>query len=142
MAAAALSVRGLATALVLLRGALIRTGIGALIVGAGELVYQFTRLVERVGGVGEAFRLLSDLASEVWGRVGLALDAALARMAAGWEGLKATAADRARWRHHRSGQLRRPLRGDLSGRVRRDEGDLGACSPPPSATSRSRRRTV
>ena len=91
MAAAALSVRGLATALVLLRGALIRTGIGALIVGAGELVYQFTRLVERVGGVGEAFRLLSDLASEVWGRVGLALDAALARMAAGWEGLKATA---------------------------------------------------
>ena len=91
LAAAALSVRGLATALVLLRGALIRTGIGALIVGAGELVYQFTRLVERVGGVGEAFRLLSDLASEVWGRVGLALDAALARMAAGWEGLKATA---------------------------------------------------
>ena len=88
---AALSVRGLATALVLLRGALIRTGIGALVVGAGELVYQFTRLVERVGGLGEAFRLLSDLASEVWGRVGLALDAALARMAAGWEGLKATA---------------------------------------------------
>ncbi len=38
MAAAALSVRGLATALVVLRGALIRTGIGALIVGAGELV--------------------------------------------------------------------------------------------------------
>jgi hypothetical protein len=91
MAAAALSVRGLATALVVLRGALIRTGIGALIVGAGELVYQFTRLMERVGGVGEAFRLLSDLASEVWGRVGLAIDAALARMAAGWEGLNATA---------------------------------------------------
>ena len=91
LAASALSVRGLATALVVLRGALVRTGIGALIVGAGELIYQFTRLVERVGGVGEAFRLLSDLASEVWGRVGLALDAALARMAAGWERLKATA---------------------------------------------------
>jgi len=91
MAAAALSVRGLATALVFLRGALIRTGIGALIVGAGELVYQFSRLVERVGGIGEAFRLLSNLASEVWGRIGLALDAALARMAAGWEGMKATA---------------------------------------------------
>src|SRR6056297_1445747 len=40
LAAAALSVRGLATALVVLRGALIRTGIGALIVGAGELIYQ------------------------------------------------------------------------------------------------------
>jgi hypothetical protein len=49
MAAAALSVRGLATALVVLRGALIRTGIGALIVGAGELVYQFTRLVSGAG---------------------------------------------------------------------------------------------
>jgi hypothetical protein len=89
MAVAALSVRGFATALVFLRGALIRTGIGALIVGAGELVYQFTRLMERVGGVGEAFRLLGDLAREVWTRMGLALDAALARMAAGWEGLKA-----------------------------------------------------
>ncbi len=89
LVAAALSVRGLATALVFLRGALIRTGIGALIVGAGELIYQFTQLVAKVGGVGEVFRLLGDLAREVWSRMGLALDAALARMAAGWEGLKA-----------------------------------------------------
>jgi hypothetical protein len=89
LAVAALSVRGLATALVFLRGALIRTGIGALIVGAGELVYQFSQLVTRVGGVGEAFRLLGDLASEVWSRIGLALDAAFANMAAGWQGLKA-----------------------------------------------------
>lgn len=89
LAAAALSVRGLATALVVLRGALIRTGIGALIVGAGELVYQFTRLVAGAGGVGAAFRLLGDLAREVWARMGLALDGALARMSAGWEGLKA-----------------------------------------------------
>jgi hypothetical protein len=91
MAMAALSVRGLATALVFLRGALIRTGIGALIVGAGELVYQFTRLMAGAGGFGNAMGLLSDLASEVWGRIGLALDAELARMAAGWEGMKATA---------------------------------------------------
>jgi len=89
LAVAALSVRGLATALVFLRGALIRTGIGALIVGAGELVYQFSQLVTRVGGVGEAFRLLGDLAKEVWSRIGLALDAAFANMAAGWEGLNA-----------------------------------------------------
>jgi len=89
LAVAALSVRGLATALVFLRGALIRTGIGALIVGAGELVYHFSQLVTRVGGVGEAVRLLGDLASEVWSRIGFALDAAFANMAAGWEGLKA-----------------------------------------------------
>ena len=89
LAVAALSVRGLATALVFLRGTLIRTGIGALIVGAGELVYQFSQLVTRVGGVGEAFRLLVDVAKEVWSRIGLSLDAAFANMAAGWEGLKA-----------------------------------------------------
>lgn len=89
LAVAALSVRGVATALMFLRGALIRTGIGALIVGAGELVYQFSQLVTRVGGVGEAFRLLGDLAKEVWSRIGLSLDAAFAIMAAGWEGLKA-----------------------------------------------------
>ncbi|TNF21152.1 MAG: phage tail tape measure protein [Rhodobacteraceae bacterium] len=66
MAAAALSVRGLATALVLLRGALIRTGIGALIVGAGELVYQFTRLVSGAGGFGAAMGLMGDVAKAVW----------------------------------------------------------------------------
>jgi len=89
MAAAALSVRGVATALVVLRGALIRTGIGALIVGAGELVYQFSQLVTKVGGVGEAFRLLGDLAKEVWSRMELGLDATFANIAAGWESLKA-----------------------------------------------------
>jgi lambda family phage tail tape measure protein len=66
MAVAALSVRGLATALVLLRGALIRTGIGALIVGAGELVYQFTKLVSGAGGFGAAMGLMGDVAKAVW----------------------------------------------------------------------------
>lgn len=91
LAAAALSVRGLATALVVLRGALVRTGIGALIVGAGELVYQFSRLVAGAGGFGAAMGLLKDLAIEVWDRIGLSLDSALTRMAAGWEGFKTTA---------------------------------------------------
>jgi hypothetical protein len=66
LAAAALSVRGLATALVLLRGALIRTGIGALIVGAGELVYQFSRLVSGAGGFGNALELMGNVARAVW----------------------------------------------------------------------------
>jgi hypothetical protein len=66
LAAAALSVRGLATALVLLRGALIRTGIGALIVGAGELVYQFGRLVSGSGGFGNALELMGNVARAVW----------------------------------------------------------------------------
>ena len=64
--AAALSVRGLATALVVLRGALIRTGIGALIVGAGELVYQFSPARRRGRRLRRGLSLLGDVASEVW----------------------------------------------------------------------------
>ena len=83
LAAAALSVKGLATGLVVLRGALIRTGIGALIVGAGELVYQFTQLVAKVGGVGATFGLLRDVAAEAWDSLALAATAAWSRVEAG-----------------------------------------------------------
>ena len=92
MAAAALSVRGLATTLVVLKGALIRTGIGALIVGAGELVYWFTRLAAGAGGFGEAMRLLKDVAVEVWERIQLGASAAGARATAIFYDLKADAA--------------------------------------------------
>ncbi|PRX29002.1 phage tail tape measure protein, lambda family [Meinhardsimonia xiamenensis] len=91
LAGAALSVQGLATALVVLRGALIRTGIGALIVGAGELIYQFSRLVQGAGGFGEALKLLGDVAVEVWGRIregawtiALRVEAVGWRMRAAW----------------------------------------------------------
>ena len=90
MAAAALSVRGLATTLVVLRGALIRTGIGALIVGAGELIYQFTRLVAATGGLGEALGLLKDVAAEAWGRIALGAGAAWARVESGWAAAQAS----------------------------------------------------
>ena len=93
LAAAALSVRGLATALLVLRGALIRTGIGALIVGAGELVYQFTKLVSGAGGFGKALDLLKDVAVEVWNRVSLSADAAWARVESGWASAQAVIYD-------------------------------------------------
>lgn len=89
LVAAALSVKGLATGLVVLRGALIRTGIGALIVGAGELVYQFTQLVGKVGGVGAAFGILRDVAAEAWDRLALAATAAWSRVEAGWANAQA-----------------------------------------------------
>ncbi|WP_420567714.1 phage tail tape measure C-terminal domain-containing protein [Thalassovita sp.] len=92
MAAAALSVRGLATTLVVLKGALIRTGIGALIVGAGELVYWFTRLASGAGGFGEAMRLLKDVAIEVWDRIKMGASAAGAGATAMFYDLKADAA--------------------------------------------------
>jgi len=92
LAAAALSVRGLATALVFLRGALIRNGIGALIVGAGELVYQFTRLVNGVGSFGNAMALLKDLVLEVWDRIKMGATAAGAAATALFFDIKADAA--------------------------------------------------
>jgi lambda family phage tail tape measure protein len=70
LAVAALGVRGLSVSLVALRGALIRTGIGALIVGAGELIYWFGRLVGGAGGFGKAMGLLKNVAIEVWERIG------------------------------------------------------------------------
>src|SRR6056297_1221664 len=91
-AAAAFSVRGLATALVVLRGALIRTGIGAVIVGAGELIYQFTRLVSGAGGFGEAMSLLKDLAVEVWERIRMGAAATGAAATAMFFDIKADAA--------------------------------------------------
>ncbi len=90
--AATLSVRGLATTLVVLRGALIRTGIGALIVGAGELVYWFTRLASGAGGFGEAMGLLKDVAVEVWDRIKMGAGAAGAAATAMFYDLKADAA--------------------------------------------------
>ena len=93
MAAAAFSVRGLATTLVVLKGALIRTGIGAIIVGAGELVYWFSRLVEGAGGFGDAMGLLKDVASQVWTRVSLSAQAAWARVESSWAAIQAVILD-------------------------------------------------
>ena len=93
LGAAALGVSGFSVSLTVLKGALIRTGIGALIVGAGELVYQFSKLVEGAGGFGAALGLLSDLASEVWDRIGLGVDAVVASLSASWSGITAIVAD-------------------------------------------------
>ena len=93
LAAAALSVRGLATALVFLRGALIRTGIGALLVGAGELVFQFGRLVQGAGGFGAALALLGDLAGEVWARMQLGVTAMGLQILVSWAGIRAGIAE-------------------------------------------------
>ncbi|PIE10053.1 MAG: hypothetical protein CSA72_10595 [Rhodobacterales bacterium] len=82
LVAAKVATFSMAGALRVLRGALISTGIGALVVVAGELVYRFSELVRATGGVGNALRLLRDLAGEVWGRIGWHVDAAGMRAAA------------------------------------------------------------
>ena len=58
-----------AGALAVLRTALIMTGIGALVVGAGVLVAMFGRLMTATGGFGGAMELLKDVAAEVWQRI-------------------------------------------------------------------------
>lgn len=73
MLAAATSVGTLSAALIFLRGALIRTGFGAIIVIIGELIYQFLRLVEAVGGFGAALGMLKDVAAEVFERIVLSM---------------------------------------------------------------------
>lgn len=59
LVAAAVATGGLSGALTFLRGALIRTGIGAIVVLVGELIYQFLKLSGEVGGVSAAFQILA-----------------------------------------------------------------------------------
>ncbi|MHC9235020.1 hypothetical protein ACX9MO_05185 [Pseudooceanicola sp. 502str34] len=73
-ALASLSIKGMAAALRTLRGAIISTGIGIVVVGAGELIYQFGRLVSATGGFGTALGLVKDVAVEVWERIGNGAD--------------------------------------------------------------------
>lgn len=91
--AAQVATISLAGALTLLRGAIIRTGIGALIVGAGELIYWFGQLVRGAGGFGNALSLLGDLAREVWERMKLGAVAMGLAIMASWADIKATIAE-------------------------------------------------
>lgn len=66
---AKLATLSLAGALTALRVAIARTGIGILIIGAAELVHQFSRMVAATGSFGGALGLLKDLALEVFDRI-------------------------------------------------------------------------
>jgi hypothetical protein len=91
--AAAASVRGLAMALVILRGALLRLPLIGLIVAAGELIHWFGRLVRGAGGFGAALSLLGDLAREVWDRMKLGAVAMGLAIMANWAEIKAAIAE-------------------------------------------------
>jgi hypothetical protein len=66
---ATLAAGRLVAALVLTRAALLRTGIGALVIAAGELAFRFSKLVEGAGGFGKAMGLLKAVAVEVFERI-------------------------------------------------------------------------
>ena len=67
--AARIATMSLVGGLVALRTALIRTGIGALVVLAGELVFQFLRVMKAVGGFGNAITALWNVSKEVLGYI-------------------------------------------------------------------------
>lgn len=69
-AVAGVATKALTGAMTLLRGALISTGIGALVVAAGFLIAKFMELVRKAGGFGNALSLVGDIGGEVWRRLG------------------------------------------------------------------------
>jgi tape measure domain-containing protein len=81
--AASIATGGLTISSVALRAALLRTGIGALVVAAGELVYQFLQLVEKAGGFGNALDLLKNVAVEVFDRIAMGFGLVPAAIEAG-----------------------------------------------------------
>jgi len=82
-AVAVKAVAGLTLSFAGLRGAIIRTGFGALIVGAGELILWFGRLVSGAGGFGNALVLLKNVAIEVFDRIKVGVSIIPAAMRAG-----------------------------------------------------------
>lgn len=64
--AAQIATMSLAGALLVLRTAIAGTGVGVLIIIAGELVFQFFRLVEAAGGVSKALRLIFQAGKEAF----------------------------------------------------------------------------
>lgn len=62
----------LATAFRLLRGALISTGLFAIAVVVGEIVYQFDRLAQATGSYASAFSMLVAVMEELVDRIGMA----------------------------------------------------------------------
>ena len=89
LVAARLATMGVAGALVALRTALMRTGIGALIVGAGVLVDYLIRLRQAGASWGESLTLLGDVATSTWRGIMTSAQAIQPALAAVWHGIKA-----------------------------------------------------
>lgn len=79
----------LTASLTLLRAALIRTGIGLLVVAAGELVYQFARLVEATGSFSGAFSELGRRAELIFDALEFGFLAMTEAMRSAWYGAMA-----------------------------------------------------
>lgn len=72
-----------------LRAALMRLGIPALVMVAGELVFQFGRLVNATGGWAEALDLLRSVAEGVWNGIKTSAAAIVPALQAIWKDIQA-----------------------------------------------------
>jgi tape measure domain-containing protein len=89
LVAATVATGGLTAASVLLRAALIRSGVGLIVIGLGEMIYRLTQAAEKVGGFGVLFGFMKDVATEALGRVGIAFDVLKASALAVWHDMEA-----------------------------------------------------
>ncbi|PWE32782.1 phage tail tape-measure protein [Maritimibacter sp. 55A14] len=83
------SIQGAATALTVLRGALLKSLLGAFVVFLGEAAFRFDRLVRAVGGFGEALAALKRVAGEVFGGIVTAAKAIPLDLKAIWQEISA-----------------------------------------------------
>jgi len=81
----------LSAAMVVLRAAIIGTGIGLLIVALGQAFLLFGDLINITGSIGEAWAALGPVASEVWDRIKIGFVGLTFQMKAGWYRTKADA---------------------------------------------------
>lgn len=87
-AMASVATKGFSRALTFLKGAIIATGIGALVIGAGFLVGKFLDLVTATGGWGNALELLGDVAKAVWDGIKSSAKSIKPSLNAIWAGVK------------------------------------------------------
>jgi hypothetical protein len=86
--AATVATVGLSSALVVARAALLRLGLGIIIVAAGELAFRISKLIESTGGWGNALSLLGQVASGVWQGITTSASAILPGLASVWQSLR------------------------------------------------------
>ncbi|MFC0280311.1 hypothetical protein ACFOHK_08180 [Falsigemmobacter intermedius] len=124
-AAARLATFSLAGALTALRGAIAATGIGAIVIVAGELVYRFMGLVKSAGGFGEALSVLKDLAVEVWDRIGLGASVIMRHVSAAAAGLRSVFAKAFAWILRKVAELTTSVATAINGLFSKAGIDLG-----------------
>lgn len=91
MAAAAIATGGLTGALALLKTALLTTGVGALVVIVGELIYQLLEAKKATGSWGAAFAALAQRLATLWQGIKYAWYAMVNYMRSVWNGFLADA---------------------------------------------------